>query len=70
MNQNRDSNLIEAPGQVAELTPEPIRPTPTASATVSAVSVGVPFDQVKHLLSEKPLRRPNRSKPIHSQTSS
>lgn len=30
----------------------------------NGASVVLPFDQVKNLLSEKPLRRPNRSRPI------
>lgn len=29
-----------------------------------AKSAVLPFEQVKHLLSEKPLRRPNRTRPL------
>jgi hypothetical protein len=34
------------------------------SAPASQQSVAVPFDDVKHLLSKRPLRRPNRTKPV------
>jgi hypothetical protein len=37
---------------------------PPEGVTPSASSLVMDFDRIKHLLSGKPLRRPNRSRPL------
>lgn len=60
---NDTSNVVEVPGESmvigftglsANISSRP----PTSASTVPS------FDAIKHLLSSKPLRRPNRTRPI------
>lgn len=37
---------------------------PSPASTTPPQSLSVPFNEVKQLLSGKPLRRPNRNKPV------
>lgn len=38
-------------------------PQPNQQIALTDCSAVVPFERVKHLLSDKPLRRPNRTRP-------
>lgn len=56
--------IIEAPGETCILA-QPTVPEQVVTANI-AHSVALPFEKVKHLLSDRPLRRPNRNKPLDS----
>jgi hypothetical protein len=55
-----EQNVIAVPGHAVNIEDgKEARPQ-----VLDAFTTIVPFDQVRHLLSDKPLRRPNRTRPI------
>jgi len=55
-----EQNVIAVPGRTVNIEDGKEATPPSQEAYTSSI----PFDQLKHLLSDKPLRRPNRTKPI------
>jgi hypothetical protein len=58
----QEQNVITAPGITAEIGEGHGHMTPPYQ--VITASGAVAFDSIKHLLSNKPIRRPNRSRPM------
>lgn len=61
MNNAEEAHAIELPGESQSVTVTMPAGEDVPNTTVG--SVVLPFDAVKSLLSSKPLRRPNRTKP-------
>jgi hypothetical protein len=62
---SKKHQTITAPGISATTEPQEATETPVTGDTMSATAG---FDAVRHVLSDKPLRRPNRTKPLDSVT--
>jgi len=58
----QEQSIITAPGINAEIGEGHGHMTPPYQ--VFTVSGAVSFDSIKHLLSDRPIRRPNRSRPV------
>ena len=58
-----DQNLIRMPGQTTTLNVRMAERNGVAIAT-TGITITAGFDKIKHLLCGRPLRRPNRTRPL------
>ena len=58
-----DQNVRRVPGESCMMTMR-TQPRADASPAATTAAMAIRFNQVKHLLSDKPLRRPNRTRPL------
>ncbi len=57
---NKETGTVTAPGVNVEIGEQHMVETPQATSSSALVS----FESVKHLFSDKPLRRPSRTRPL------
>lgn len=58
-----DQNVVRAPGQMV-YTNISMAPRQGVSVGTPGTTIATSFDQIKHLLSAKPLHRPSRTRPL------
>jgi len=63
MRDQLDQNLIRMPGQTTALNVRMAERNGVAVAT-TGITIAVGFEKIKHLLCDRPLRRPNRTRPL------
>jgi len=63
MTPTQEQNTIEIPGIGVQVCGPPPGGTQFVVSSTTSGSYSLPFETLSHLLSDKPLRRPNRNKP-------